>query len=40
VRYGYSAEYAYLRARRNPEWIPAIEEGIRLGHALRAETEQ
>ena len=40
VRYGYSAEYAYLRARRHPEWIPAIEEGIRLGHALRAETEQ
>ncbi len=35
VRYGYSPEYAYLRARRNPEWIPAIQEGIELGGTLR-----
>jgi SAM-dependent methyltransferase len=35
VKHGYSAEYAYLRARNNPEWIPAIEEGIDLGHKLR-----
>ncbi|MBD0327161.1 MAG: glycosyltransferase, partial [Pyrinomonadaceae bacterium] len=31
VKYGYSPEYAYLRARSNPEWIPAIEDGIALG---------
>jgi glycosyltransferase involved in cell wall biosynthesis len=37
VRYGYSSEYAYLRARRNPEWIPAIEEGIRTGLEKRQE---
>ncbi len=37
VRYGYSPEYAFLRARRNPEWILAIEEGIRLGKQMRAE---
>jgi len=35
VKYGYSSEYAYLRARYNPEWIPAIEEGIVLGRKLR-----
>jgi|GEM_PF-1948476 len=35
TKHGYSAEYAYLRARRNPEWAPAIEEGIRLGRELR-----
>jgi glycosyltransferase involved in cell wall biosynthesis len=35
VKYGYSPEYAYLRARRNPEWVPAIEEGIVLGKKLR-----
>jgi glycosyltransferase involved in cell wall biosynthesis len=35
VKYGYSAEYAYLRARYNPEWIPAIEEGVTLGRELR-----
>jgi hypothetical protein len=35
VKYGYSPEYAYLRARRNPEWVPAIEEGIALGMTLR-----
>jgi glycosyltransferase involved in cell wall biosynthesis len=35
VKYGYSPEYAYLRARRNPEWVPAIEEGIALGQKLR-----
>ncbi|HJZ68946.1 MAG TPA: hypothetical protein VKF81_12545, partial [Blastocatellia bacterium] len=35
VKYGYSSEYAYLRARHNPEWIPAIEEGIVLGQELR-----
>lgn len=37
VKYGYSPEYAYLRARRNPEWIPAIQEGIALGQRLREE---
>jgi hypothetical protein len=35
VKYGYSPEYAYLRARWNPEWVPAIEEGIVLGKKLR-----
>jgi glycosyltransferase involved in cell wall biosynthesis len=35
TKHGYSAEYAYLRARRNPEWVPAIEEGIRIGMELR-----
>lgn len=35
VKYGYSPEYAYLRARHNPEWIPAIEEGIASGKRLR-----
>jgi hypothetical protein len=35
VKYGFSAEYAYLRARRNPEWIPAIEAGVALGRARR-----
>lgn len=39
VRYGYSPEYAYHRARRNPEWIPAIEAGIERGRQLRAERE-
>lgn len=34
VKYGYSPEYAYLRARHNPEWVPAIEEGISLGRKL------
>lgn len=34
VKYGYSPEYAYLRARYNPEWIPAVEEGIALGRKL------
>jgi glycosyltransferase involved in cell wall biosynthesis len=37
VKYGYSPEYAYLRARHNPEWVPAIREGIELGRRLRAE---
>jgi dTDP-4-amino-4,6-dideoxygalactose transaminase/glycosyltransferase involved in cell wall biosynthesis/ubiquinone/menaquinone biosynthesis C-methylase UbiE len=37
VKYGYSPEYAYLRARHNPEWVPAIEEGIELGRRLREE---
>jgi glycosyltransferase involved in cell wall biosynthesis len=40
VKYGYSPEYAYLRARHNPEWLPAIEEGIALGKALREERER
>jgi hypothetical protein len=40
VRYGYSPEYAYLRARRNPEWVPAIEAGIALGRQIRAGREQ
>ncbi|MGA9996164.1 MAG: glycosyltransferase [Pyrinomonadaceae bacterium] len=40
VRYGFSPEYAYLRARYNPEWIPAIEEGIALGHKLREEHQR
>jgi glycosyltransferase involved in cell wall biosynthesis/2-polyprenyl-3-methyl-5-hydroxy-6-metoxy-1,4-benzoquinol methylase len=35
VKYGFSPEYAYLRARRNPEWVPAIKEGIALGEKLR-----
>ena len=35
VKYGYSPEYAYLRARWNPEWMPAIEQGIALGLARR-----
>ena len=34
VKHGFSAEYAYLRARRNPEWVPAIEEGIKIGRQL------
>jgi len=34
VKHGFSAEYAYLRARSNPEWVPAIEEGIKLGREL------
>ena len=40
VKYGYSAEYAYLRAVRNPEWIPAIEEGVALGKRMRAARER
>ena len=36
VKYGYSPEYAYRRARRNPEWVPAIREGLALGERLRA----
>jgi glycosyltransferase involved in cell wall biosynthesis len=36
VKYGYSPQYAYLRARGHPEWLPAIEEGIALGQELRA----
>ena len=39
VKYGYSSEYAYLRAAHNPEWIPSIEEGLKLGKRLRAERE-
>jgi hypothetical protein len=39
VKYGYSAEYAYLRASRNPEWVPAIEEGIAIGRQQRAARE-
>ena len=35
VKYGYSPEYAYLRARANPEWAPAIEQGIELGRSRR-----
>jgi glycosyltransferase involved in cell wall biosynthesis len=35
VKHGYSPEYAYLRARSHPEWIPAVEEGIALGQRLR-----
>ena len=35
VKYGYSPQYAYLRARGHPEWLPAIEEGIALGKELR-----
>jgi glycosyltransferase involved in cell wall biosynthesis len=35
VKYGYSPEYAYLRARFNPEWVPAIERGIELGMSRR-----
>jgi glycosyltransferase involved in cell wall biosynthesis/SAM-dependent methyltransferase len=37
VKHGYSPEFAFLRARSNPEWIPAIEEGIALGDRLRDE---
>jgi len=40
VKYGFSSEYAYLRARRNPEWVPAIEEGIRWGREQRTRREQ
>jgi hypothetical protein len=36
VKFGYSPDYAYNRARRHPEWIPAIKEGIALGEQLRA----
>jgi colanic acid/amylovoran biosynthesis glycosyltransferase len=35
VKYGHSSEYAYHRARINPEWAPAIEQGIALGRARR-----
>lgn len=35
VKYGYSPEYAYRRARQRPEWLPAVEEGIALGRLLR-----
>lgn len=35
VKHGYSPEYAYLRARSHPEWLPAVEEGIVLGRQLR-----
>lgn len=35
VKHGYSPKYAYLRARSNSEWIPAVEEGIALGRRLR-----
>ena len=31
----YSPEYAYHRARRHPEWLPAKEEGLALGEHLR-----
>src|SRR5262249_14728333 len=37
VKHGYSPDYAYLRARSHPEWIPAVEEGIALGRRLREE---
>jgi glycosyltransferase involved in cell wall biosynthesis len=40
VKYGYSPEYALLRARANPEWLPAIKEGIALGRMLRERREQ
>ncbi len=40
VKYGYSPQYAYLRARYNPEWIPAIEKGILLGKELRRKREK
>lgn len=40
VKYGYSPEYAFLRARRNPEWVPAIEEGIEWGREMRADRER
>lgn len=36
VKYGHDPEFAYLRARGNPRWIPAVEEGIALGKKLRA----
>jgi glycosyltransferase involved in cell wall biosynthesis/SAM-dependent methyltransferase len=35
ITYGYSIEYAYHRARRNPEWLPAIEEGAAIGWLRR-----
>lgn len=40
VKYGYSPEYAYLRARRNPEWVPAIEEGVAIGARQRERRER
>jgi hypothetical protein len=40
VKYGYSPEYAYLRARYNPEWIPSIEKGIALGKKLRQKIKE
>lgn len=40
VKYGYSPEYAYLRARYNPEWIPSIEKGIALGKKLRQKRKE
>jgi dTDP-4-amino-4,6-dideoxygalactose transaminase/glycosyltransferase involved in cell wall biosynthesis len=40
VKYGYSPEYAYLRARRHAHWIPAIEEGIALGKKMRTSRER
>jgi glycosyltransferase involved in cell wall biosynthesis/SAM-dependent methyltransferase len=40
VKHGFSAEYAYLRARRNPEWVPAIEEGIKLGKQLSEQSRK
>jgi len=40
VKYGFSPEYAYLRARGNPEWIPAIEDGVRWGRELREQREE
>jgi dTDP-4-amino-4,6-dideoxygalactose transaminase/glycosyltransferase involved in cell wall biosynthesis/ubiquinone/menaquinone biosynthesis C-methylase UbiE len=40
VKYGYSPEYAYSRARRNPEWLPAIREGLALGARLREQRER
>ena len=40
VKHGYSPEYAYLRARSHPEWIPAVEEGIVLGRQLREQQPQ
>jgi len=40
VRYGYSLEYAYHRARRNPEWIPAIKEGILIGEKFKTRLRQ
>lgn len=39
VKYGYSSEYAFHRARKNPEWVPMIEEGIRLGLEKRERRE-
>jgi dTDP-4-amino-4,6-dideoxygalactose transaminase/glycosyltransferase involved in cell wall biosynthesis len=40
VKYGYSPEYAYLRARRHADWVPAIEEGIALGKKMRVSRER